>query len=96
LLPWLVRFFPNEVEADIRKSVAQRYSTVTLSMSTKDKKARLKELKAELLEADRSRCEAAWSDYAANPASGLHLPHDADARAVLGTNGPEITLPEDR
>jgi len=96
VLPWLVRFFPDQIEADVRAALAARYTKIELSMPEREKRTRLKQLRAELLEADRARCEAVWATYAANPAAGLSLPPEADPRAVLGIDGPEIVLPEDR
>ncbi len=91
LRPWIARHFRNEIVADIKQRVAEKYASVELALNEKDKRKQLAKLKAERLELDRVRCTRIWEGYETNQTATLDFPADADPRAVLGIEGPEPT-----
>ena len=72
------RFFREEVLADVEASIRAQYESIGLALTPSEKRKRLRELKASLLEAERIEAEAIWQI-----GSGDFRP-DTDPRAVLG------------
>lgn len=72
------RFFRDEIIADVEASIRAQYEGIELALTPSEKRKRLRELKAALLEAERIECEALWQIGE----GGFRA--DTDPRAILG------------
>ncbi|CAM5377354.1 hypothetical protein ATER59S_01678 [Aquamicrobium terrae] len=72
------RFFRDEVLADVEASIRAQYEGIPLALTPSEKRKRLRELKAALLEAERIEAEAIWQ------IGDGSFRADTDPRAVLG------------
>jgi len=72
------RFFRDEVLADVEASIRVQYEGIPLALTPSEKRKRLRELKATLLEAERIESEALWQ------IGNGGFRADTDPRAILG------------